>query len=1696
MTTGATGTDLERGRPVVTPKLTGVTLEHRLRQGPLSLRSTLRVGIDVLSALEEAHGREERHGDVRPARIGIDQAEPVERATLIDAEFAPSRSPGTGWAGTAQYLAPEAAGLLPGGADKRSDLYSLGIVLFECLAGKPPFDGAEVGKVLQQQLSTPVPHLGGFGAEVPRALDAGVQRLLRKDPDERYQSAGAARADLIAIDESLRRGVRQPSVVIGRHDRRQVLTEAAFVGRDAELIVLGHLIDGARACRGGLVLLEAESGGGKTRLLDELAQQCQATAWVLRGQGVEHSAQRPFQLLEGVVAGVVAAGRDRPAIAASLRGQLGDQGEAVLAAVPDLGAVLGPIGAVDLGPEAFGEARTIDALSCLLDALGSAPALGSASRPAVVVLDDCQWADAPTLRLLARWQDRVDQRGSPLVVIAAFRSEEVPEGHPLRALDRLAQVVLDPFTTADVRSLAESMAGPLPEEVLATIASLSEGSPFMASAVLRGLVEGGALVATPTGWTIDHDRLDDVQTSRRAALFLLHRLELLAPATLDLLSSGAVLGKEFDLGQAIELSGQDRRSVAAALTEATARHIVWVDERSQRARLLHDKLRDALLSRLESGPRRRLHLRAAEHIEALHPDRVFELAYHFDAAGESGRALPYAVRAAEQARAQHSLDVAAAHYRMAWRAPLDADAATRARVAEGLGDVLTLQGSYEEATRQLAVALSLAVTDVGRASLGGKMGDVAFKRGDQRSARGHVEGALRQLHRHLPARAPAMFASLVREVLVQVAHTVAPRVFLARRTRDGADREFLAIHLYSRLAYIYWFSAGKVPCAWAHLREMNLAERYPPSPELAQAYSEHGPAMTMLPWFTRGMAYVQRSLAIRRDLGDRWGQGQSLSFYGMVLYAASRYEESIENCLGAVRLLDRTGDRWEANAATWHVGFARYRLGDLTGAVAILSALQATALDIGDQAAAGISLSGWPRASGGQVPAELVRAQLDQNNDDAHTATELHVAEGARLLSQGLWSEAVAVLEAGAAIVRRAGLRQAYVAPVFPWLATALRSQAEALSPFEAHQRRALLRRGGRVARRGCRMARHYRNNLPHALRERALLLALSGKDVPAQRLLSQSLSVAERQQARYEHALSRLAWGRTGQSLGTVGAEDVRRQAEADIAALLPPASSSGSLGSSGPANLSLADRFASLLVVGRLIASAPSPVAVYAAVKQAAETLLRGEGCHVFEVNGPPRGEAVDALCDSLVAQALEVGGAVVLADQPSVDSADNLALSGLRSALCAPIFCAGNAVACVYVTHNHVDGLFGDDEIQLVEFIATLAGAALEHVAGTEARFRSLAQNASDVITIIDRNATIVYQSAAITRVFGFDPARLAGHPLAEWLHPDDAAHMLGAVDAIVHDRQASGLVECRLLHQDGSWHHVETALNNLLDDPGINGVVLNSRDISDRKRAEHELRVTLDREHQMRESLQELDRVKTDFISSVSHELRTPLTSILGYVEMLIEGSGGPLADEQARVLAVVDRNAHRLLILIEELLLISKVESGTFRLSVGVVSLPDLINGAYQAVVPELMSRDLHVSVDVAPGTGTFEGDAGQLDRVMINLLTNAIKFTPDGGSVSVSARSEGGAVIIEVADSGIGIPAEDLPRIFERFFRSPSTQHLAVPGTGLGLSITKAIIEEHGGAIAVVSRSGEGTEVTVTLPFRSPATAGPDTPNP
>ena len=508
---------------------------------------------------------------------------------------------------------------------------------------------------------------------------------------------------------------------------------------------------------------------------------------------------------------------------------------------------------------------------------------------------------------------------------------------------------------------------------------------------------------------------------------------------------------------------------------------------------------------------------------------------------------------------------------------------------------------------------------------------------------------------------------------------------------------------------------------------MNLAEQYAPTLELAQAYSEHAPAMSLVGCFARGITYARKSLEIRKSLGDVWGQGQSLHYYGVVLYAASRFDECVEKCREAVRLLERTGDFWEVHIARYQIAASLYRSGNLSEALKEAKRVHLSGLELGDEQASGISLDVWARAASNLIPESALRKELDRDRHDAQGTAQVLLAEGVRLMGHSQFAEASDAFQQALTVANQAGVWNAYVAPNLVWLASSLRCQVEALPSYALRQRRTLLRRAKGVVRRARWSALLFKNDLPHALREHALILAMEGEARRSRQLFDKSLAVAESQDAAYEYSQTLEQRSQIGQHLNWPEMEngvDANRAALIERISLPEHAEPNGTV-TDRPTTLSLADRFDTVLEAGRQIASALSEGTIINQIREAALRLLRGEHCFILEVrqaNGdfdlaPIGGELPTSFSRAKVSRAIETRRSVATLEDRQLDATDEIGTSTERSTICAPIFVRGETVACLYVTHSRVKGLFGADEERVADFIATIGGAALENADGFE-------------------------------------------------------------------------------------------------------------------------------------------------------------------------------------------------------------------------------------------------------------------------------------------------------------------------------------------------------------------------------------------
>lgn len=384
---------------------------------------------------------------------------------------------------------------------------------------------------------------------------------------------------------------------------------------------------------------------------------------------------------------------------------------------------------------------------------------------------------------------------------------------------------------------------------------------------------------------------------------------------------------------------------------------------------------------------------------------------------------------------------------------------------------------------------------------------------------------------------------------------------------------------------------------------------------------------------------------------------------------------------------------------------------------------------------------------------------------------------------------------------------------------------------------------------------------------------------------------------------------------------------------------------------------------------------------------------------------------------------------------------------------------------------------------------------------ARSERLIQSARGLAIIgTDVHGRVNLFNPGAQRILGYRPDEVLGHSFRMFHTQEEVARQaaeLGteasysAVIDKLRDLPAGTSRDLQFVRKDGVTRTLSTILSPVHDDHGsFVGYVATADDVTDRIDTNAALETALRSEREAVERLTEIDQVKDRFVSSVSHELRTPITNIVGYLELLMDGVYGAPNEEQARAMSRIELNSRRLLTLIDDLLTLSSMENLDSNRERGPVDLVTVMGRAEEIVRPGLLRRDLELRVELPEDPVVIQGDAGQLERLVINLATNAVKFTLDGGRVTLrlQAPSNGSGPVIEVEDTGIGIPPADQEMLFNRFFRATQAREAAVPGSGLGLSIAKAITEAHGGQISARSEYGAGS--TFRVEFPAPAAGG------
>ena len=352
------------------------------------------------------------------------------------------------------------------------------------------------------------------------------------------------------------------------------------------------------------------------------------------------------------------------------------------------------------------------------------------------------------------------------------------------------------------------------------------------------------------------------------------------------------------------------------------------------------------------------------------------------------------------------------------------------------------------------------------------------------------------------------------------------------------------------------------------------------------------------------------------------------------------------------------------------------------------------------------------------------------------------------------------------------------------------------------------------------------------------------------------------------------------------------------------------------------------------------------------------------------------------------------------------------------------------------------------------------SLQDIANEKSKTLTIINHMADGVLVTDQNGYIVLNNPAVTRMLGLEEESPLGKHLSEWAGSEDLTQMLEKVLSMESSQDQGISLELAWGDPPKSFFVAHSA--PVRSDKGeIFGSVTVFNDVT---------------------WLKELDRMKSEFVDMVSHELRSPLSSIRQKLSLIVDGLTGEINEEQGQIVSRVQHRIDGLIGMISNLLDLSRIESGRLVQQKERIALPEIIDETIDLMTQEAEKKRLKFEVAIDAQLFPIHADRQSMETVITNLLNNAVKYNREGGRVSVSAQNRGEFIEVKVSDSGVGISKEDLPRIFDKFYRIRSEYTRKVIGSGIGLPLVKAIVEAHFGTITVESETGKGTTFTVLLP--------------
>jgi predicted ATPase/signal transduction histidine kinase len=1770
------------------------TLAQSIDDAPVDLDRFFDLAIQIAGTLGEIHAGDVIHKNLNLESVLVDLA--AGRPTIAGFEFAARLTRDRRYVpsaerleGSAAFVSPEQTGRMKRAVDYRTDFYSLGVVLYRLLTGRLPFAAVDPMELVHAHVARlPVPPHEADAA-IPLALSVIVQKLLAKTPEERYQSAYGIKADLEELRRQWRKWGRIASFSPGAHDlSSRFAIPAKLWGRGAQIAELQAAFD--RVAQGAVesVLVTGPAGVGKSSVIEEVrklnSQRSERRGYAISGSFDQYKRNVPYdsliQAFQGLARELLSEGEQSiEQWRRSLLEALGSNAQIIIDVIPQIEWIIGPQPPVPpVGPT---EAR--NRFNAVFRSF-----IGVFARrehPLSIFLDDMQWADAASLRLLQSLIGDGDTHY--LFVVGVSRDGEATGSDPLADL-RAARIALGPLKAEDVQEMVSETLHCSPEsakELAEIVFAKTNGNPFFVHQFLYDLADAKLIAfdAKDGRWRWEIAAIQNAEVTENVVDLMVDKIQRLEGRTRDALVLAAILGVSFDLETLAALPEAEIEDVERDLALAVSEGLVLPAEPAGTYRFAHARIQQAAYSLMPKDERAHMHARASRIIrarsDAARGESIFDAANHANAAlsliSDDAERIEVArlnLAAAEKAAASIAYDTAGSYLTIAVKLLASVPSAWSDHYSLAFNShllyaqTLAIAGKLPEAHDAIRQLLERARSLTNMANVYEHFSAVLQSEGNAPEAVDAALSGLSLFGVSFPESPDA-----VREATAAMMERLSTPDTIARlRELERASAEHEVIdRLYDRLIIGTYFTKpenlGLVICNnVTHVLENGL------TPEAGVALSWFAMFLGMRGRKALSFEFAEFALRIVERFDDPYFKGKTeLLAHAQCLCWKSPFEANESALDGAAALCHSTGD----------LQYASY---------AILCVYVASLMEGADHARVLRNLTRWRDYCAKYVPLELGQAEirleairrlmgLERIGLDPEAVLSRYEAErnwtdvseslvemariaalfGEYDAAEGYCKRAGPLLDAGAAGNLLFAVTQAQVAAICESRRYAREPSDELLASLE--RRLELLESWSELS--------------PHLFRSYAHLA--QGQHARAREDFSAAAGAHAEAISHARRAGYTLLEAWANELLGELYAENGLPAARAHFEEAYRLFAACGAGGKAralasarglevgGRTAAGTADRGFDLATVMKASHAISGEIELEKVIERimliVAENAGAERGMLLLNEGGRLMVEAVvdrdaaivrrttsterDELPQAIVDYVARTRAPVVLEDAvnegPFVRDA-YVQKRGSHSVLCAPLLARGNLTGIIYLENTLLAGAFTPDRLELTNLLAGHAAISIENArlyATLEQRVlertRALERSVQELRALHDvsqvLNSTLDVQTVLTTIVA--NAVRLSGADAGSIYAFDDQHQQfvletnygmtekfiaamsqthIHAGETIVGraalQREPLQVSDLRELDASGPRDLVAAAgyrallvVPLLRPDRVVGAFVIRSKEkrvfepyVVDLLRTFAEQSVVAMQNARLFAEIEERRRQlavasqhKSQFLANMSHELRTPLNAIIGITDLLLEDVRQANMTEFVEPLERVSRAGKHLLTLINDVLDLSKIESGKLELRVEPANVGALIREVVALALPLAEKNQNTLVVDCPPDTGTMQTDVVRFKQILLNLLSNACKFTESGFVTLRVRRIREDArdwLHFEAIDTGIGLTQEQMSKLFQDFSQADGSTTRKYGGTGLGLAICRRLCEMMGGSIDVESEPGKGSTFTVRLP--------------